>query len=138
MPQSWIREADADRSRTLYHVGTQEYEEKILGAESRILVLEQELFAALLAELAQYTAQIQVNASGDRADRLSAVVRVAGRRTELLPARCQRFVGSRHPRRASPGDRDADESGRGVRSERRAARRLVAADHHHYRPQHVR
>ena len=63
VPQSWIRKQTLTGAERYITSELKEYEEKILGAESRILVLEQELFAALLAELAQYTAQIQVNAS---------------------------------------------------------------------------
>ncbi|MDE6807273.1 MAG: DNA mismatch repair protein MutS, partial [Prevotella sp.] len=40
-----------------------EYEEKILGAEDKILSLEQQLFNALVLDIQQYIAQIQTNAN---------------------------------------------------------------------------
>ena len=50
VPQEWIRKQTLVNAERYITQELKEYEEKILGAESRMLVLEQELFAALLAE----------------------------------------------------------------------------------------
>ncbi|WP_300285440.1 DNA mismatch repair protein MutS [uncultured Alistipes sp.] len=63
VPSEWIRKQTLTGAERYITAELKEYEEKILGAESRILVLEQELFAALLAELAQYVGRIQTDAS---------------------------------------------------------------------------
>lgn len=63
VPSEWIRKQTLTGAERYITAELKEYEEKILGAESRILVLEQELFAALLAELAQYVGRIQADAS---------------------------------------------------------------------------
>ena len=63
VPADWIRKQTLTGAERYITAELKEYEEKILGAESRILVLEQELFGALLAELAKYTAPIQTDAS---------------------------------------------------------------------------
>lgn len=59
VPSDWIRKQTLTGAERYITAELKEYEEKILGAESRMLVLEQELFAALLAELARYAAPIQ-------------------------------------------------------------------------------
>lgn len=63
VPSDWIRKQTLTGAERYITAELKEYEEKILGAESRMLVLEQELFAALLAELARYAAPIQADAS---------------------------------------------------------------------------
>lgn len=50
VPSDWIRKQTLTGAERYITAELKEYEEKILGAESRMLVLEQELFAALLAE----------------------------------------------------------------------------------------
>lgn len=63
VPESWIRKQTLTGAERYITEELKEYEEKILGAESRILVLEQEIFSALLAELTRHTVCIQENAS---------------------------------------------------------------------------
>ncbi|MDD3107827.1 MAG: DNA mismatch repair protein MutS [Alistipes sp.] len=63
VPESWIRKQTLTGAERYITSELKEYEEKILGAESRILVLEQELFAALLQALSQFTAKIQGDAA---------------------------------------------------------------------------
>ena len=63
VPPEWIRKQTLTGAERYITEELKEYEQKILGAEERIQVIETELYNALLAELAQYTAQIQVNAS---------------------------------------------------------------------------
>lgn len=63
VPAEWIRKQTLTGAERYITAELKEYEEKILGAEGRILVIEQELYAQLLTELAKYTADIQRNAS---------------------------------------------------------------------------
>ena len=63
VPESWIRKQTLTGAERYITEELKEYEEKILGAESRILVLEQEIFSALLAELTRHTVRIQEDAS---------------------------------------------------------------------------
>ena len=63
VPDDWIRKQTLTGAERYITAELKEYEEKILGAESRMLVLEQELFATLLNELSQYVARIQTDAS---------------------------------------------------------------------------
>ena len=63
VPESYIRKQTLTGAERYITEELKEYEEKILGAESRILVLEQEIFSALLAELTRHTVRIQEDAS---------------------------------------------------------------------------
>ena len=63
VPETWIRKqtlVDAERYITQE---LKEYEEKILGAEEKILEIEGRLFANLVAAVADYIAAIQLDAS---------------------------------------------------------------------------
>jgi DNA mismatch repair protein MutS len=62
VPPEWIRKqtlVDAERYIT---EELKEYEEKILGAEEKIIALEMRLFNELIAELARHTLPVQQNA----------------------------------------------------------------------------
>ena len=63
VPPEWIRKQTLTGAERYITAELKEYEEKILGAESKILVLEQELYTALLAELTRYAAAVQSDAS---------------------------------------------------------------------------
>ena len=63
MPADWIRKQTLTGAERYITAELKEYEEKILGAESRILAIEQEMYAQLLAELTQYVSPIQKDAS---------------------------------------------------------------------------
>lgn len=63
VPPEWIRKQTLTGAERYITEELKVYEEKVLGAEERIIAIEQELYAALLGELAQYSAQIQTNAS---------------------------------------------------------------------------
>ena len=63
VPADWIRKQTLVNAERYITQELKEYEEKILGAEEKILVLEGQLFAQLVATVAEYTAAIQQNAS---------------------------------------------------------------------------
>ena len=63
MPADWIRKQTLTGAERYITAELKEYEEKILGAESRILAIEQEMYAQLLTELTRYVSPIQKDAS---------------------------------------------------------------------------
>ena len=63
VPQEWVRKQTLAQAERYITQELKEYEEKILGAEDRILALETKLFADLVASIQQFTAPIQVNAT---------------------------------------------------------------------------
>lgn len=62
VPKEWIRKQTLVNSERYITQELKEYEETILGAEEKILVLESELFEALVASLNAYIRPIQLNA----------------------------------------------------------------------------
>ena len=66
-----------------------EYEEKILGAEDKILVLETKLYNELVIALAEFIPAIQINASQiARLDCLLAFANVAKENNYIRPVEC--------------------------------------------------
>ena len=63
VPQDWIRKQTLAQAERYITQELKEYEEKILGAEDKILALEAKLFADLVASMQEYIQQIQTNAS---------------------------------------------------------------------------
>ncbi|MDA3883296.1 MAG: DNA mismatch repair protein MutS [Bacteroidales bacterium] len=63
VPEDWIRKQTLVNAERYITEELKEYEEKILGAESKIVVLEQEIFHNLVSEIFRYIETIQVNAS---------------------------------------------------------------------------
>ena len=63
VPQDWIRKQTLTQAERYITQELKEYEEKILGAEEKILSLEMSLFNQLVAVAADYIPQIQVNAT---------------------------------------------------------------------------
>ena len=63
VPAEWVRKQTLAQAERYITQELKEYEEKILGAEDRILALEGQLFAALVTDIQQYITQIQVNAA---------------------------------------------------------------------------
>lgn len=61
VPESWIRKQTLTNAERYITPELKEYEEKITGAEDRIMQIEIELFEALLNELQDYIAPMQVN-----------------------------------------------------------------------------
>ena len=62
VPDTWIRKQTLVNAERYITQELKDYEEKILGAEERMLQLEAQLFAALVADIANYTPDIQRNA----------------------------------------------------------------------------
>ncbi len=63
VPPDWIRKQTLSNCERFVTEELKQYEEKILGAEEKILKLEETLFNNLVLALADYVAPIQLNAS---------------------------------------------------------------------------
>ena len=61
VPETWIRKQTLANAERYITPELKEYEEKILGAEDKILLIEMQLFEQLLNELQDYIAPMQVN-----------------------------------------------------------------------------
>ena len=61
VPENWIRKQTLANAERYITPELKEYEEKITGAEDKILQIEQDLFQELLNELQDYIAPMQVN-----------------------------------------------------------------------------
>ncbi len=62
VPSDWIRKQTLVGAERYITQELKEYEEKILGAESRIVEIEQEIYMALIQNVAKYIETIQLNA----------------------------------------------------------------------------
>lgn len=62
VPPNWIRKQTLTTSERYITPELKEYEEKITGAEEKILILELQIFEDLLAQLQEYISPIQLNA----------------------------------------------------------------------------
>ena len=63
VPEEWIRKQTLAGAGRYITAELKEYEEKILGAEDRILTLEAEIYGALVIELAAVTSRVQADAA---------------------------------------------------------------------------
>lgn len=63
VPEGWIRKQTLVNAERYITQELKEYEEKILGAEDKILSLEMKLFNDLILSLAEFTPAIQINAN---------------------------------------------------------------------------
>ena len=63
VPADWIRKQTLTQAERYITQELKEYEEKIMGAEERILALEVQIFDRLITDLAAYVAPIQKDAS---------------------------------------------------------------------------
>lgn len=63
VPAEWIRKQTLVNAERYITQELKEYEEKILGAEDKILVLETKLFNELVEELSRHAAEIQTDAN---------------------------------------------------------------------------
>lgn len=63
VPDDWMRKQTLTNAERYITPELKEYEEKILGAEEKILALETQLFNNLVISLTDYIATIQINAS---------------------------------------------------------------------------
>ncbi len=78
VPAEWIRKQTLVNAERYITQELKDYEEKILGAQDRILVLETQIFNDLVAEMAKYIPAMQLDATlVARLDCLSSFTRVA-------------------------------------------------------------
>lgn len=63
VPAEWIRKQTLANAERYITQKLKEYEEKILGAEDKILVLETQLYAELVQSLSEFIPAIQINAN---------------------------------------------------------------------------
>ena len=63
VPQEWVRKQTLAQAERYITQELKEYEEKILGADEKILALEERLFAELVVAMQKYIGQIQTNAA---------------------------------------------------------------------------
>ena len=86
VPQEWIRKQTLVNAERYITQELKEYEEKILGAEDKILVLETKLYNELVVALAEFIPAIQINASQiARLDCLLAFANVAKENNYIRP-----------------------------------------------------
>jgi len=78
VPPEWIRKQTLVSAERYVTQELKEYEEKILGAEEKILIIEGQLFAALVTAVTEYISAIQTDSNIiARLDCLVALTRVA-------------------------------------------------------------
>ena len=63
VPETWIRKQTLANAERYITQELKEYEEKILGAEDKILVLETQLYTELVQSLSEFIPAIQINAN---------------------------------------------------------------------------
>ena len=63
VPEGWVRKQTLANAERYITQELKEYEEKIMGADERILALETRLFGELVTAAAEYIPQIQINAN---------------------------------------------------------------------------
>jgi len=77
---------DFGERRTVHHRRTERVRRKILGAEEKIIALEEQIYAALVESLLAYIPAIQVNASViARADCLLSFANAARQNNYIRP-----------------------------------------------------
>lgn len=78
VPKEWIRKQTLAQAERYITQELKEYEEKILGAEDRILAIEGQLYAELVREVARYITALQTDATAlSRLDCLQSLAKVA-------------------------------------------------------------
>jgi len=112
VPDTWIRKQTLTTAERYITPELKEYEEKIIGAEDKILQIEQRLFQELLNELQDYIAPMQVN--GNVMAILDCLCCFAGnallynyKKPQLHNGNELELTGSRHPvieRNLPPGE----------------------------------
>ena len=86
VPAEWIRKQTLVNAERYITQELKEYEEKILGAEDKILALETKLYNDLVIELAEFIPSIQINATQiARLDCLLAFANVARENRYIRP-----------------------------------------------------
>lgn len=86
VPQEWIRKQTLVNAERYITQELKEYEEKILGAEDKILVLETRLYTELVQALSEFIPAIQINANQiARIDCLLSFANVAKENNYIRP-----------------------------------------------------
>ena len=86
VPEDWIRKQTLANAERYITQELKEYEEKILGAEDKILALEAKLFNDLILSMQEYIEQIQLNANLlARLDCLLSMARTAEQHKYIRP-----------------------------------------------------
>ena len=86
VPQEWIRKQTLVNAERYITQELKEYEEKILGAEDKILVLETHLYTELVQALSEFIPAIQINANQiARIDCLLSFANVAKENNYIRP-----------------------------------------------------
>ncbi len=102
VPTDWIRKQSLANAERFVTPALKELEEKILGAEERIAVIEERIYSELLAQLAQAAERVAKTAAALAGlDLCASLAEVAtsGRwvRPKLSPTPRMRIVNGRHP-----------------------------------------
>jgi DNA mismatch repair protein MutS len=86
VPADWIRKQTLAQAERYITPELKEYEEKILGADEKILAMELQLFSQLIADMQAYIPQIQTNATVlARIDTLLSFAKVSEERVYVRP-----------------------------------------------------
>ena len=86
VPESWIRKQTLTDAERYITEELKEYEQKILGAEERIIQIEMQIYAQLVAFIAQYIVPLQRNAQAIAyTDCLQSLARIAVERRYVRP-----------------------------------------------------
>ena len=87
VPKEWIRKQTLVNAERYITQELKEYEEKILGAEDKILILETQLYTDLVQALMEFIPQIQINANQiARLDCLLSFANVARENRYIRPS----------------------------------------------------
>jgi DNA mismatch repair protein MutS len=102
VPATWIRKQTLTNAERYITPELKDYEEKILGAEEKILQLETKLFGELMLAAGEYTTPIQLNANLlARLDCLISMAAIALRNQYVCPelndSTILEIKGGRHP-----------------------------------------
>ncbi len=86
VPEGWVRKQTLAQAERYITQELKEYEDKILGAEDRILALEARLFADLVGEVMQYVRPLQADAAAlSHLDCLQSLASVARQNRYVRP-----------------------------------------------------
>lgn len=102
VPEEWVRKQTLANAERYITQELKEYEEKILGAEEKILSIEADIYQKLLTEIEPYIATIQTNANITA--QLDCIICFANnakqynyRRPEILQDQSIEIIKGRHP-----------------------------------------
>jgi DNA mismatch repair protein MutS len=93
VPEGWIRKQTLTNAERYITEELKIYEEKVLGAEEKIIVLEQQLYAELITSLTEYIVPIQQNANViARLDVLLSFAKIAKENNYVKPEITEDFI----------------------------------------------